>query len=289
LKKEPVAESESQPYASVLRAQREANERLVLAALRATEEAVDAEGARLRAEQESSALRQTADELRATAEFRERLIGIIGHDLRDPLNTIIIAGELLARQGTPAAGADAKLATKIVASGQRMARMIEDLVDFTRARLGGGFNLRIAATDLTHICAAIVGEFRICSPTEILHTSAGHVSGSWDADRLAQVISNLLGNAVEHATPGTAVLVHSYRDGEFAIAEVTNRGPTIPAATIAMIFKAFRRAASTESKGHLGLGLFIASEIVRAHGGTLSVRSCDEATTFTVCLPCPSR
>jgi signal transduction histidine kinase len=288
LKKEPVAESESQPYASVLRAQREANERLVLAALRATEEAVDAEGARLRAEQESSALRQTADELRATAEFRERLIGIIGHDLRDPLNTIIMAGELLARQGTPA-DTDAKLASKIVASGQRMARMIEDLVDFTRARLGGGFNLRIAATDLTHICAAIVGEFRICSPTEILHSSSGNVSGSWDADRLAQVISNLLGNAVEHATPGTAVLVHSYRDGEFAIAEVTNRGPTIPAATLGMIFKAFRRAASTESKGHLGLGLFIASEIVRAHGGTLSVRSSDETTTFTVCLPCSSR
>lgn len=271
---------------SLLQLQREANEKLVLAAIHADEEAEVARGAQSRAQAEASVLRASEEELRATAEFRERLIGIIGHDLRNPLTAIVMSGKLLIARGT-LTEADMPLVNRIVTSGQRMARMIAQLVEFTRVRLGGGFDLRLAPGNLGDICRTIADELVISSPAEILQTIEGDLSGTWDVDRLAQVVSNIAGNAVGHAKPGTPVRIHARDDGEAVVAEITNEGVCIPPDVLPVIFQAFQRAevnpdTTTE---HLGLGLYIASEIVRAHRGTLTVQSSNETTTFVLRLP----
>ena len=256
----------------VLEDQCEANETLVLAGIRAHEEA--------------DAALDEADALKSTAEFRERLIGIIGHDLKNPLSAIVLAGGRLSRGGH-LSEQDTYLANLIVKSGHRMSRMISELIEFTRARLGGGFALKLASSDLGEICWTTAEELRVSSALEIQCTGEGDLVGTWDADRLAQVISNLAGNAVDHATPGTPVLIHAYGEGETVVADITNEGVVISQATLPEIFKAFRRAdADTErAPGHLGLGLYIAHEITRAHGGTLAVRSSEGVTTFSMRLP----
>lgn len=270
----------------VHREQREANEKLVLEALRAHEAADDALDAQQCAVEESDELKVLALELRTVAEFRERLIGIIGHDLRNPLNTMVMAAGLLISRGS-LTEEDARLTSRIVVSGHRMSRMIGQLVEFTRARLGAGFNLALAPRDLGEICKDIADELRISTSADVRHSSEGDVSGTWDADRLAEVVSNIAGNAVDHATRGTSILIHTRDDGGEVVAEITNHGAEIPADLIPSIFTAFGRAGpqSSATADHLGLGLYIASEIVRAHGGTLGVRSSDGTTTFTMRLP----
>lgn len=271
---------------SLLQLQREANEKLVLAAIQAEEEVEHARGAQSRAQAEASALRASEEELRATAAFRERLIGIIGHDLRNPLTAIVMSGQLLIAHGA-LNETDTRLVNRIVTSGQRMGRMIAQLVEFTRVRLGGGFNLTLAPGNLGDICRNIADELRISSSAEIEHTVEGDLSGTWDVDRLAQVISNIAGNAVSHARPRTAVLIHARGDGEAVVVEITNQGVCIPPNVLPVIFQAFQRAEVNPDPNteHLGLGLYIASEIVRAHRGTLTVQSADETTTFVMRLP----
>lgn len=271
---------------TVLREQREANQSLVLAAIRAHEEADDARSARRVAEEESNKLRTAEAELRETAEFRERLIGIIGHDLRTPLSAMSTAASVLMLRGNLNED-DAKLAGRIIDSGERVARMISQLVEFTRARLGGGFELRLVAADLEEICFQVAEELRLTSGTAVRLEVSGDVTGHWDVDRLAAVISNLAGNAVEYATPGTPVLLQLEGDSKFVTLHVVNRGDPIPPESIDSLFEPFRRAATSgdRAKGHLGLGLYIASEIVASHGGTLEVQSADGTTTFSVRLP----
>lgn len=272
--------------ADVLRFQLEANQELLLAALRASEQVDDAQGAWRAAERQVQALRADEQELRTTAEFRERLIGIIGHDLRTPLTTILMASGMLLGRGH-LTEADAELATRIASSAQRMSRMIGQLADFTRARLGGGFALDVMHTDLGEICHEIAAELRISSPVPLEQSSRGNVSGHWDADRLAQALSNIASNAVDHAAPATPVLIDVRDEGEWVTVEITNRGETIPPELLPEIFGAFRRAdqRAGQRRGHLGLGLYVASEVARAHGGTLTVRSSDGTTTFTMRLP----
>ena len=270
----------------VARLQRDANEKLVLTAIRSQEETDAALAARYRAELEAADVRAREQELRVTAEFRERLIGIIGHDLRNPLNTIIMASALQISRGQ-LTDDDARLATRVVNSGQRMKRMIDQLVEFTRARLGGGFELKLKTCHLGEVCKDIAEEIRISSSAEIRQTVEGDLRGTWDADRVAEALSNIAGNAVDHALPGTPIRIHAYGDSQAAIVEITNQGACIPAELLPVIFKAFRsvEANTKPNADHLGLGLYIASEIVRSHGGTLGVTSSDGATTFTMRLP----
>ena len=264
--------------AAVLSQQRDANEHLVLAAMRAGDEA-DAQADR------AEELAHHAAELRSVAEFRERLIGIVGHDLRNPLNTMLMASGLLLAHGD-LGDADARLVSRIVNSGERMARMITQLLDFTRARLGGGFPLTLARADLGAICSNIVDELRLSSSAAIRLTVAGDLGGTWDADRLSEVVSNLTSNAIDHAAAATPVVIDVHGDDGWVVAAITNHGACIPAADLPMIFEAFRGTESTErGAGHLGLGLYISSEVVRSHGGTLAVRSSDGTTTFTMRLP----
>ncbi len=281
------------PSGEILRLQREANEALVLASLRAEEAADSAREAMQVAETEATslratelALRATELELRATGELRERLIGIIGHDLRNPLNTIVMAAGVMVGDGK-LVGKDARLAAMIITSGHRMSRMIAQLVAFTRARMGGVFAVTPGPVDLGDVCGTIAEEARVTSAREILLTAEGELAGTWDFDLLAEAISNIVGNAIDHAARNTPITIRCHSEGEDARVDITNLGPVIPPELLPRIFEAYRRADGdgVARAGHLGLGLYIACEILRAHQGGITVRSSDGSTTFTLRLP----
>ncbi len=260
---------------SVIVDQREANERMVAATIRAQELAEEATAARERAE-------QSERELRLVAEFREMFIGVLGHDLRNPLASIVMAAGTLLQHGH-LDDQDKESVGRVLRGSQRMSRMITQLLDLTRARLGGGIPIEPKPTDLREVCRNIVGEFE--STIEL--RAEGDLTGTWDQDRLAEVLSNLVGNAIEYAAPGTAVEVNARSEGAAVVIEVRNQGPPIPPNVLPFIFEPFRRAQQRKKSaaGNLGLGLYIAQQIVLAHGGTIEAHSAEGTTTFTVRLP----
>src|SRR6185503_9170506 len=251
---------------------RDANEKLVLALMRETDRADRAES------------RET--QLRDIAAFRERLIGIVGHDLRNPLNAITVGAQLLLGSGR-LAGAEADLATHILGASRRMKRIIVQLLEFTRAHLGGGFVLDRAPTDLGDVCRRICDELRLATGRQIDVVEEGEISGLWDAELLGEVFSNIVGNAVQHAAPGTTIEVELTRDGDSARATVANAGHPIAPELLGSLFEPFRRGSADSERdvGHLGLGLYIANEVVRAHGGRIDVVSAEGRTAFTMTLP----
>ena len=265
---------------------REANEQLLLAGLRAQDSADEALAARARAEATAQRLEEIERELRATAEFREQLLAIVGHDLRNPLGAIIMAAGLLLRNGH-LGEADGRLVARIINSSQRMTRMITELRDFTRARLGGGLPLFVKPVDLAEICLNVVGELELTTIILLRCEIDGELRGTWDGDRLYQLISNLVGNAIDYATPVTPVVVAARVDGAEVVVEVRNQGISIPPDALRTIFEPFRRGTKDEKSGvtHLGLGLYIAHQIALAHGGELTAQSAAGTTTFALRLP----
>jgi signal transduction histidine kinase len=254
--------------------QREANARMVSATIRAQELSEEADAAKERAE-------GSERELRAVAEFREMFIGMLGHDLRNPVASIVLAASALLRRDELSKKGTERAAI-IVRGGQRIQRMITQLLEFTRARLGGGFPIDPKPIDLGAVCRNVVEEFEANIQLEM----EGDLTGTWDEDRLAEVLSNLVGNAIQYARPETAVLVKAYAEGAVVVAEIVNQGSPIPADVLPFIFQPFRRARPAPSAtGNLGLGLYIAHEIALAHGGTLDVASADGTTTFVMRLP----
>ncbi|MGZ6494411.1 MAG: sensor histidine kinase, partial [Actinomycetota bacterium] len=253
----------------------EANAQLVHANIREQELRQDAEAAKARTE-------QSERELRQVAEFRELFIGIVGHDLRNPLSSIGMAAALLRKHGHLDERDDLAV-TRIINGGQRMSRMISQLLDLTRARLGGGFPLEPKPTDLRDVCRIVLDEFETPIQIEV----DGDVTGTWDPDRLAELVSNIAGNAVEHAAPGTGLLLRAHPEGTDVVVEISNQGNPIPPDLLPFIFEPFRRAKQHEKSpsGHLGLGLYIAKQIVLSHGGTIDARSADGTTTFAMRLP----
>lgn len=273
----PRSESEASTGLELLQLQRAANEELVLSSLRAQEEADDAADALRTVVREST-------ELRTTAEFRERLIGIIGHDFRSPLGAILMSAGLLVERGD-LTEADARLVGRIASSGTRMGRMIEQLVDFTRTRLGSSLELSPVPSDMGDICGDIAEELSMTSPVEVVARATGDLRGTWDAVRVAEAISNIAGNGQHHGKRGETVYIDSYADDDVVVTDITNQGTDIPADVLPTIFEAFRRGDAKPKAGHLGLGLYIASEVARAHGGTLAARSKDGTTSFMLRLP----
>lgn len=253
---------------------REANEHMVRATIQAQELTERVEAALARSE-------ESERDLRAVAEFRERFIGILGHDLRNPLATISLMAETVLRCRIDDQARNA--ISRILASSQRMSRLILQLLHFTRARLGGGFPLEPKPIDLRDVCQGVVGE---CGPTMRLDVE-GDVTGTWDSDRLAEALSNIAGNAVEHARPGTEVVVRAHPEGPDVVVEIINRGEPIPPELLPFLFEPFRRGKGEKwsATGNLGLGLYIAKQIVLTSGGTLDVRSADGTTTFAMRLP----
>jgi signal transduction histidine kinase len=184
-------------------------------------------------------LADSLDRERELAEFREMFIGMLGHDLRNPVASIVMAAAGLLRRDELSQH-DAERASIIIRGGQRMQRMITQLLDFTRVRLGGGFP--IEAKQL--ICARSAETSSRNFEASIQLEVEGDLTGTWDEDRLAEVLSNLVGNAIEYALPGTAVVVKACADGPEIVVEIVNQGAPIPADVLPFIFQPFRRAQS---------------------------------------------
>lgn len=218
--------------------------------------------------------------------FQERFMAVLGHDLRNPLGAISMGIDLLKRE---VSGED-KTLKRMASSSQRMARMIDQLLDLTRSRLGGGIELTPAPMDLGKLTNDIVDELRTQRADALFHVeSKGDLHGNWDSDRLAQVISNLVGNALHHGTADKTIEVVLDGTGKRVSFSIRNDGKTIPEPLRDVLFDPFRRGdrqGNSSKTAGLGLGLFISKEIVTGHSGTISVASSDESgTSFTFELP----
>ena len=227
-------------------------------------------------------------EAEETARFRDHFIGIVGHDLRNPLTAIVTSAQLLLRFGN-LGEKQARAVTRIGSSADRMARMIDDLLDFARTRLGGQFPIEPRRLNLLELCEHVIEELEFAHPERTVRVEAeGDLWGNWDSDRIAQVLSNLVGNALQHSPHDVPVLVTLHGHEDVVVLETHNDGPSIPPEVLPHIFEPGRRGDARA--GGLGLGLFIVQQIVFAHGGTIEARSTMEhGTTFTVTLPRKAR
>lgn len=225
--------------------------------------------------------------LEREAVVRERYVAILGHDLRAPLAAILMSAPLL-RLDLPEASPAADVVGIVERGARRMERMIADLLDLARSRSAEGMPIVRAATDLRALCRRVLDEVAAGDPRrEVCFTAEPDALGSWDADRVEQVVSNLVSNALAYRVPGTPVRVALRGEAASVTFEVVNQG-TIPPESIAGLFDPFRRGAAPGGRpasGGLGLGLYIVHSIVRAHGGTVTAASEDGVTTLRVTLP----
>ncbi len=227
------------------------------------------------------------EETRERADFEQQLIGIVSHDLRNPLTAIKLGVSALLR--SPSLGdRETRGLLRVQESAERATRMVKDLLDFTQARLGGGIRLERRQADLHAVTRAVVDEVEASHPgRHILLRQEGDARGVWDPDRLAQVVQNLVTNAVKYSPPESAVRVLTGTDGDWAELTVENEGEPIPAERLPEIFRPMTRATSEIDRAgrSVGLGLYIVRHIVDAHGGNVLVRSNEEGTVFLVQLP----
>ena len=229
---------------------------------------------------------QLAEELKSRTQalqLNEMCMGVLGHDLRNPLNAILLNAKVL----TLGDGSDAhERATSIIESGERMARMIEDLLDVTRARLGGGLNATRVSVDIRPVIEAVVNEHRAAhSANTVTLEVNGDFNGCWDSDRVAQAVSNIIGNAIEHGE--AAGNIHVELDGtasDYVLIKVGNRGEISPE-LLPSIFDPFSFRNMHSRRSGLGLGLFIVQQIVQAHNGNIDVQSKDGFTVIGINLP----
>ncbi|ATB31023.1 PAS domain-containing protein [Melittangium boletus] len=233
-------------------------------------------------------LRQSQSETQRRADFEQQLIGIVSHDLRNPLSAILLGVTALARRE----GLDdrsRKSLLRIQSSAERAVRMIRDLLDFTQARLGGGIPLKRQRADLHLVTRSVLEEVEATNPgREVVTRYSGDGQGEWDADRIAQVIQNLVTNALKYSPPDTQVRVEAVGEDGGVTLSVHNLGEPIPSERGGSLFEPLQRAtADVDQAGRsVGLGLYIVDQIVRAHGGSVSMRSsASEGTSFIVKLP----
>jgi signal transduction histidine kinase len=229
--------------------------------------------------------KELEEKLRRAVEFRESFIGILSHDLRNLVSTLSGTAHVLhARVALDERASE--MVSRIARTSERMARMIRDLLDFTRGRLGGRMPVSPQRMDLGELCRQEVDELRAAHPDrEILLETEGDLSGSWDADRLAQALANLCKNAIDYGAPGTPVTVGAIALDDMVELVVGNEGPPIPAEVLPTLFDPYRRATPRRQTTGLGLGLFIVREIAQAHGGTVEPRARDGRVEFVVRLP----
>jgi PAS domain S-box-containing protein len=224
---------------------------------------------------------------REAQEFQRNVLGIVGHDLRNPLSAISTSAQLLRR----AAGEDTptgRLSDRILGNAERMTRIISVLADYARLRGGQGIPVRRFPCDLADLCRAVADEAEAARPGRTVNVVAeGDTRGAWDADRVAQVLANLIGNAVDYSAPGSAVEVLCRGEDDLVTVRVVNQGAAIPAEILPNIFEPFRRGERQREGGKdgLGLGLFIARAITVAHGGRIEVESAGGTTVFEVRFP----
>jgi signal transduction histidine kinase len=218
---------------------------------------------------------------------RDTFMAILGHDLRSPLNAIVMSAHNAASsQPTPTS---ARAIAIIQRSAMTMQVMIRDLLDFAGSRLGRRMPLRPEPASLEQTCSAVLVELRAAHPRRTFeYEQSGDLKGHYDPERIAQVLSNLLNNAVNHGDASRSVRMSARGDGEELIVDVLNSGKTLsPAALQAMLDPVTRsmQVSASEGSSGLGLGLYIAREIADAHGGVVTAASRDGETTFSLRLP----
>ena len=226
-------------------------------------------------------------ELANALEYRDRILGVLSHDLRNPLGVILMSAELLGRGG-PLSARQERSVRRMADNARRVDHMVRDLLDYTRSRQRQTLPISPRKGDLLTLCHQVLDGLQLLHPrVELRCTAEGKTDGWFDPERAGQVISNLVTNAIEHGEPGAPVTVALRGiDGEVWM-EVHNDGSPIPEILLPHIFDAFRRgAAPAKGTTGLGLGLFISQQIVAAHGGSIEVQSKEgEGTTFRVRWP----
>lgn len=219
---------------------------------------------------------------------RDLLLGMLGHDMRSPLQTIQATAAYLVALNTDAAVSEA--ASRLIRSGARMQALLDDLVDFNRTRLGLGVNIAPTKIDLAEIFADELAQIRAAHADRRLALEVrGDAKGVWDGHRLQQLLSNLVLNAIKYGDSDEPVQVLITGDETEARFEVRNRGAAIEPAVLDQLFSPLKRGPEhgngSTSDGSLGLGLYIAREIALAHGGQIEARSANTETVFVVRLP----
>ncbi len=217
--------------------------------------------------------------------FQHDLVGVVSHDLRSPLNAISLAAESMLQRGEATERNRRSLQTIQAAVG-RATRLVHDLLDYTQVLHGTTPPIKLQKFCLFELAREIVEELKASfRSAELVFERTGRTEGSWDRDRVAQVIANLVGNACTYGAAAPIVVQVVGTEAEVSL-HVHNQGEPIPAELIPELFQPHRRGNTGRGVGNVGLGLFIVNEIVRAHGGTISVRSAtDQGTTFSVSLP----
>jgi signal transduction histidine kinase len=220
-----------------------------------------------------------ADE-RETAELREQFIAVLGHDLRTPLGSILMAVEVGKRKEPDSAMR--ALLDHIGRSAHRISALVDDVVDFTRGRMGGGIALELRREDKLHLAfEQVIEELRGMHPQRRIVAHLDPIAPLLcDRGRMGQMLSNLLNNALVHGDPVRPVEVTAREAGDVFQLTVTNAGPRIPDEVKRQLFKPFWRGSVKVAREGLGLGLFIVSEIARSHGGSIEVVTTDAATSF---------
>jgi len=229
-----------------------------------------------------------AHELRARTEalrINEMFMAVLSHDLRTPLQSIVAAATVLKRQPPPDKAE--LMADRVLGASQRMGHMIEDLLDVTRIRQAGGLALQLGSTHMQALVQRTLDEVATSHPERpIDSTLQGDLAGTWDAERLCQVVTNLVGNALHHGSADHPVRIAVDGSRAEQVSITVANGGTIPPELLPHLFDPFRGGEREPGRHQgLGLGLFIAHQIVRAHRGTIEARSQDNVTTFQVTLP----
>ncbi|MFP2925632.1 PAS domain-containing protein [Pyxidicoccus sp. 3LG] len=228
--------------------------------------------------------------LRQAVDFREQLLAVLGHDLRNPLNAIVASAFQLTR-ATEWGPPERRAVDRIRKATGRMGRMINDILDFARTRLGGGIPVSRQRMNLAEVCQAALEELQVSHPERQLAFEAhGDTWGDWDPDRVSQVLGNLVANALQHGQEDLPVRTVVRGEQDEVVLEVHNHGEPIPAELLPRIFDPFKLSPTprepAKQKRSLGLGLYIVSQIAGVHGGRVEVRSnAREGTTFTVYWP----
>ena len=220
-----------------------------------------------------------------TAELREQFIAVLGHDMRTPLSSVLAGVHALQRM--PLTTQAISVVERIKRSGDRMARLIDNILDFARGRLGSGIPVvRHPDPQLAQVLVHVIAELAAIHPQRKVDARIDITKPvSCDSGRIAQLLANLLSNALVHGNEADPVSVVARRDGDLFILSVTNTGEPIPKDILQRLFHPFSRGAGVKHQEGLGLGLYIAYQIAAAHNGTLSVDSTPASTTFTLSMP----
>ena len=225
--------------------------------------------------------------MQETDASRDLAIAVMAHDLRNPLNAIVSSAQILQRAGFDKVAVE-DLAANMVHSGMRMSKLIDNLMDFTRARFGQPLIVKRELIDFTPVCQRTVAEFVAAHPERTIRADCGAgLHGALDEVRISEMLANLISNAIQHGDPTTPVSIEVCGELKEIVLTVHNNGVPIPQSDLQTIFDPFSHATKKEKyTRHLGLGLFVAREIVEAHAGTISVTStAEDGTKFVVRLP----